>query len=158
LLKKLDELKLADDTLVWFLTDNGPPTVRYNAGMRDRKGSVYDGGIRVPSFVRWPHVLRGDRAVTTVAAHIDVTPTLLAVCGVEKPKDVAMDGRSLLPLLTGEKADWPARTLYFQWHRGDVPQLNRACAARAERWKIVQPQGVQPNAKLPEKPTFQLFD
>jgi arylsulfatase A-like enzyme len=158
LLAKLDELKVADNTIVWFLTDNGPPTVRYNSGMRGRKGTVYDGGIRVPSFVRWPRGLKGGWELETIAAHIDVTPTLLTACGVEKPKGVTVDGRSLLPLLKQEKADWIPRTLYFQWHRGDVPELNRACAARADRWKLVQVAGVQPNAKLPEKPTFQLFD
>ena len=126
--------------------------------MRGRKGGVHDGGIRVPSFVRWPRGLKGGWELETIAAHIDITPTLLTACGVEKPKNVAMDGRSLLPLLKQEKVDWAPRTLYFQWHRGDVPEMNRACAARADRWKIVQPLGVQPNAKLPEKPTFQLFD
>jgi arylsulfatase A-like enzyme len=158
LLAKLDELKVSDHTIVWFLTDNGPPMVRYNSGMRGRKGTVYDGGIRVPSFVRWPRALKAGQEVAKIAAHIDVTPTLLAACGVEKPKGVTMDGRSLLPLLREDKVDWPSRTLYFQWHRGDVPELNRAFAARADRWKLVQSLGVQPSAKLPEKLTFQLFD
>jgi arylsulfatase A-like enzyme len=157
LFAKLDELKLTDDTIVWFLTDNGPPFVRYNSGFRNLKGTAYEGGIHVPGFVRWPRALKGGWDLGTIAAHIDVAPTLLDVCGVSPPKDVKIDGKSLLPLLKQEKVDWPARMLYFQWHRGDVPELNRACAARSDRWKLVQPAGAG-NMKPPEKPTFQLFE
>src|SRR5262249_13715529 len=76
---------------------------------------------------------------------------------VSPPRGVRLDGRSLLPLLRGEKTDWPDRTLYFQWHRGDEPQLNRACAARSSRYKLVQPLGAH-GGPLPEKVTFKLYD
>jgi arylsulfatase A-like enzyme len=157
LFAKLDELKLAENTIVVFLTDNGPQQVRYNSGMRARKGSVYEGGIRVPCFVRWPGQLQAGRAVETVAAHIDLAPTLLDLCGVAKPDKVALDGISLKPLLRGEKNEGPERTLFFQWHRGDVPERYRAFAARTERWKLVQAQGVNAG-KLPDPPAFELFD
>lgn len=140
LLDALDEANLSDDTIVVFFTDNGPQQVRYNAGLRGRKGSVYDGGIRVPCFVRWPARLE-PRKVDRIAAHIDLAPTLLAACGVEPPSDVAFDGRSLLPLLTGQPADWPDRALFFQWHRGDEPELYRAFAVRTQQYKLVQPVG-----------------
>ena len=157
LFAKLDELKLADNTLVIFLTDNGPQQVRYNAGMLQRKTSVHEGGIRVPFFVRWPARLKGGRKVSEIAAHIDIAPTVLEACGVERPKEVKFDGKSVLPLWRGDKVDWPDRTLYFQWHRGDVPQLNRACAARSTRYKLVQPLGIG-GGPLPEKLTFKLYD
>jgi arylsulfatase A-like enzyme len=157
LFAKLEELKLADDTIVIFLTDNGPQQVRYNSGMLGRKGTVHEGGLRVPFFVRWPGKFPAGRAVDRIAAHIDVTPTLLEACGVARPKKVAFDGKSLLPLLKGEKIDWPDRTLYFQWHRGDRPELNRAFAARAQKWRLVQPAGAGAQ-KLPAKLTFQLYD
>src|SRR5262249_41538356 len=153
----LEERKLARDTLVIFLTDNGRQQVRYNSGLRMRKGSVHEGGIRVPCFVRWPAALPGGRKVPTAAAHIDVFPTVLVACGVSPPRGVRLDGRSLLPLLRGEKTDWPDRTLYFQWHRRDQPQLNRACAAGSSRYKLVQPLGAQ-GGPLPEKVTFKLYD
>ena len=158
LLAKLDELKLALDTVVIFFTDNGPAHPRYNAGLRNLKGSVYEGGIRVPLFVRWPASLRGGRVVERVpAAHIDLTPTLLELCNVPRPARVKFDGVSLAPLLRGDPAAWPDRTLYFQWHRGDVPQKYRACAARSTNWKLVQPAGVAEGPWNAE-PKFELFD
>jgi arylsulfatase A-like enzyme len=141
LLRRLDEFKLSDNTVVIFLTDNGPQQPRYNAGMLQRKGSTHEGGIRVPFFVRWPGRFEAGRKVDRIAAHIDVTPTLLEVCGVAKPGRIKFDGVSLLPLLKGERVDWPDRTLFFQWHRGDAPELYRAFAARSGQYKLVQPAG-----------------
>lgn len=157
LLAKLEELKLADDTIVIFLTDNGPQQPRYNAGMHGIKGTVYDGGIRVPFFIRWPKNVPAGRKIDRVAAHIDVTPTLLDACAVEKPAQVKMDGISLLPLLKGATAELPDRTLFFQWHRGNKPEQYRACAARAPRWKLVQPVGMGATA-FANNPRFELYD
>jgi len=136
-LAKLKELDLERNTIVIFLTDNGPQQKRYNAGMRGLKGSVYEGGIRVPCFVRWPGVLKAGTKVDRLAAHIDLAPTLLDACGVPKPREVRFDGVSLMPLLRNPQAEWPDRTLFFQWHRGDEPQAFRACAALNQRWKLV---------------------
>ncbi len=136
-LKKLDELGLARDTIVIFMTDNGPQQQRYNGEMRGLKGTVFQGGIRVPFYVRWPATLKAGLEVPVPAAHIDVAPTLLEACGVAKPAGVAMDGSSLLSVLKGGAA--PAdRALFFQWHRGDVPEKNRACGVRKGRWKLVR--------------------
>jgi len=137
LLKKLEELKIDDDTLVIFMTDNGPQQERYNGGMRGLKGTVFEGGIRVPFFVRWWGLRQPPRAVKELAAHIDVFPSLLDACGVAPPKGVKIDGRSFVPLLKEPTAPWPERELFFQWHRGDVPEKGRACAARDSRWKAV---------------------
>ena len=129
LFKRMDELGLTDNTLVVFLTDNGPQQVRYNSGMRGLKGTVFDGGIRVPCFVRWPGKIVAGSTVHRIAAHIDITPTVLEACGL--PKADHLDGVSLWPLLTGKTkpADWPDRTLFFQWHRGNVPKRFRSFAA-----------------------------
>ena len=145
LLAKLKELNLEGNTLVIFLTDNGADAfardrgqpVRFSAGLRAAKASVYDGGIRVPFFIRWPGKLQAGRKIETVAAHIDVLPTLLDACGVPRPADLKLDGLDLLPLLLGRAGDWPDRTIYIQWHRGDVPVLFRACCARNQRHKLV---------------------
>jgi arylsulfatase A-like enzyme len=157
LLARLDELKRAGDTVVVFLTDNGPAGARFNGGLRGLKGSVYDGGIRVPCFVRWPGKCPAGHKVDRIAAHIDVAPTLLDACGVARPVGVKFDGVSLWPLLQGRRVDWPDRTLYFQWHRGDEPELNRACAARSQRWKLVQPLGAGPGP-FAGRPRFELYD
>jgi hypothetical protein len=156
ILATLTELKLADNTIVIFMTDNGPQQPRYNAGLLRLKGTVHEGGIRVPFFVRWPGVFQA-RTVDRVAAHIDVTPTLLDLCGVTTPQNLVLDGRSLAPLLRGEATPWPDRALFFQWHRGDAPQLQRAFAARSERYKLVQPQGNGENP-LPSQVSYQLYD
>jgi len=155
-LATLDELRLTEQTIVIFMTDNGPQQPRYNAGLPGLKGTVHEGGIRVPLFVRWPGVFP-PRTVDRVAAHIDLMPTLIEICGVARPRRVKFDGVSLLPLLKGGGANWPDRTLFFQWHRGDAPQLNRAFAARSQRYKLVQPQGHGEN-KLPSEFGFQLYD
>lgn len=156
-LDRLDALGLDRETIVVFLSDNGPQQPRYNAGLRDRKGSVHDGGIKVPCFVRWRGTLEPGRSVEPIAAHIDIAPTLLSACGVARPARVAFDGLDLLPLLKGPAVAWPERTLYFQWHRGDVPEPRRAFAARSDRYKLAQPKGVEP-VPLPEPTRFELFD
>jgi arylsulfatase A-like enzyme len=147
--------KVPDDTLVIFLTDNGPGGVRWNAGLRNRKGTVYEGGIRVPFYARWKGQIPVGRKQDTPAAHIDITPTILEACGVPAPKDVKMDGRSLWPLLRGAKVEWDERHLFFQWHRGEVPELQRAFAVRGPRYKLVQAAGVQPGKYTPK---YELFD
>jgi len=147
--------KVPDNTLVIFLTDNGPGGVRWNAGLRNRKGTVYDGGIRVPFFVQWVGKLKGGRKVDEPAAHIDVFPTVLEACGLQVPEKVAIDGRSLLPLWQARDVAWHPRHLFFQWHRGDVPELGRAFAARGPRYKLAQAAGVQVGEY---KPKYELFD
>jgi len=141
LLKQLDTLDLAEDTIVIFLTDNGPQGmkdgVRWNADLRGAKGSVYEGGIRVPFFVRWPKRLEGSREIDRVGAHIDVMPTILDACGLDLMDYIDVDGRSLLPLLADESATWTDRPLFFQWHRGDTPEPYNGCAVRTQQYKLV---------------------
>ena len=100
-LAKLDELKLADNTLVVFFSDNGgygPATSM--APLRGSKGMLYEGGIREPMIVRWPgHVKPGSRCEVPVIG-IDFYPTFLEAAGAPKPTNYTLDGESLLPLLT----------------------------------------------------------
>jgi len=165
LFEQLDELGLRDDTIVIFLTDNGPNGARYNAGMRAHKGSVYEGGIRTAFFIRWPRRLTPGRKVDRIAAHVDIAPTILDACGVRRPAGTSFDGRSILPLLAGEEVAWPDRTLYFQWHRGDRPVRYRAFAARSQDYKLVHAAGVQPvqhgglqDGADPADVPFELYD
>jgi len=157
LLARLDQLKLVDNTVVMFLTDNGPQQPRYNSGLLDLKANTHEGGIRVPFLVRWPGQLQAGREVDRIAASIDVLPTILDLCQAKKPAPVKLDGISLLPLLKGEPANWPDRTIYFQWHRGDAPELNRACAALSQHYKLVQPLGAIRPAK-PGQASFELYN
>ena len=137
----LDREKLTDNTLVLFLTDNGPWTPGYNAGFRNGKTSVHEGGIRTPLLAHWPGRLQPGVCSDRITAHIDLMPTILDVCGVPVPPGLKLDGRSLLPLWQREPGDWPDRTLFFQMHRGDQPVRYHNCAARDQRWKLVHASG-----------------
>jgi arylsulfatase A-like enzyme len=147
---------LDKNTIVVFLTDNGPPQVRFNAGLRGLKGTVYEGGIHVPCFIRWPGQLAPDRVVDRIAAHIDLVPTLLEACGVSPPTGTRLDGKSLLPLLRGgPDVTWPERTLFFQWHRGDRPEPGRAFAARSQKYKLLRPDTPFGSSRVP---AVELYD
>lgn len=136
----LDQRGLAEKTIVLFLTDNGPAFPRYNAGLRGRKGTVYEGGIRAPFIIRWPGPIPAGKVIDKPAAHIDVFPTLLEACGLPCPAEVRLDGLSFWPEVRGHSLTGsnPGRALFFQWHRGDVPDLGRAFAVRFGRYKLVQ--------------------
>jgi arylsulfatase/arylsulfatase A len=157
LFNALEDKKIADNTIVIFMTDNGPQQPRYVSGFRGLKGTVYEGGVRVPFYARWPGKFPAGKGSDFVTAHIDVLPTLLAACGVAAPKGLRIDGISMLPALKGEKFEAIDRNIYLQWHRGDAPQLGRACMVRGPRYKIVQPQGV-PEGKDFQPTAFELYD
>lgn len=139
LLARLDELKLADDTIVLFLTDNGGTAgVKiYNAGMRGGKTSLHEGGSRVPLFIRWPAAKWQPHVVQPIVAHVDLFPTLMDLCGVTPPAGPKRDGLSLRPLL--EKADaaaWPERTLFTH---NPIDETNKfPGAVRTQRYRLVR--------------------
>jgi arylsulfatase A len=135
LLAKLDGLGLSKGTIVLFLTDNGPNTDRYNGGMKGRKGSVNEGGIRVPLFVRWPGRVRAG-TVKEIAAHVDVLPTLLEACGIAAPEGLAIDGKSLVPLLEGRREGWPERMLFVHREPPERPLAGDG-SVRTSRHRLV---------------------
>lgn len=137
LLKKVEDLGLRKNTIVLFLTDNGANGDRFNAGMRGRKGSVHEGGSRVPLFFQWPGHFDKPRTVKQIAAHIDIMPTLLELTGVAKPKDVFFDGRSLVPLLEGKDDQWPERLLFTQNTGGSREPGPTPGAVRSQRYRAV---------------------
>src|SRR5262249_39973076 len=115
-LRKLDELKLAEQTIVLYFSDNGPNSWRWNGGMKGRKGSTDEGGVRAPLLVRWPgHIKPGTRAAPTAAA-IALLPTLADLAGVKVVGDKPLDGVSVAPLLRGKAGDWPDRMLFSHWN------------------------------------------
>jgi len=152
LFNKLLELELIDNTLIIFLTDNGPQQSRYVAGLNGRKGSVLEGGIRVPCFWYWKGHFASNYEVDEVAANIDILPTIAEICGIELPAGLDIDGRSLLPLLYRETEVLPERTIFFEWQRG-FPQPYRNMAARKGDYKLVGPFDYEV-----DKEELQLFD
>jgi len=137
LVSHLKERNLERDTILIFMTDNGPQQKRFNAGLRGLKGTSYEGGIRVPLFVKWPGRIAAGTVVDRLSAHIDLTPTLLEAVGAETT--AKLDGRSLMPLLTDAKAKetWSDRTVFIQWHRGDAPRPFENSAVLTQRMKLV---------------------
>lgn len=100
-----------ENTIVIFMTDNGPNGVRFNANMKGIKGSLDEGGVRVPFFIRIPGY--SHKTVSSWAAHIDILPTLAALVNVPIPEDKEVHGKNLLPLIV-ENSEWKDR--YFFTH------------------------------------------
>lgn len=137
ILQKLDELEINENTIVLFITDNGPNSWRYNGGMRGRKGHVHEGGVRVPSFIRWDSHLPKGRVVDQITAHIDIFPTLYELCQLEPVKTQPLDGISLLPLLIGEKdfLDRERTIFTHQVQNGEVKAY--PASARTPQYRLV---------------------
>lgn len=112
LMQKLADLKLEENTLVLFTSDNGG-TAGPQEPLRGKKGCYYEGGLREPMIVRWPAVVKPGTTCDVPVSNIDCYPTFLAAGGAEAPAKRALDGASLLPLLRGEKT--LARPALF-WH------------------------------------------
>lgn len=151
MLDALDRHGVADDTFVVFLTDNGPQQARFNGGLRGLKGTVYEGGVRVPCLLRGPGVGRPNARLLAreTLAHVDVAPTLLELCGVASPADARFDGMSFAGILQvartedaerrkGEIEDaLRHRRVFLQWHRGERGAEGRSFAAYEGRLKLV---------------------
>lgn len=134
-LENLEQQGLAENTIVIFMTDNGPQQKRYIVGMKGRKGGVYEGGVRVPFYLRYPAAFSEDKDIDVAAAHIDVLPTLAQMCKVSVP-DKEIDGKNLLPLMSGQDVPWKERSLFFYWTRR-YPELYNNIALRKGSYKLV---------------------
>jgi arylsulfatase B len=136
----LDESALSDNTIFIFTTDNGTSSGNniFNAGMRGKKGSEYDGGHRVPFFLHWPAGgFSTVRHVDRVTAHVDIVPTLLDLTGSSVPEGVSFDGNSLRPLLEGAAIDWPDRVLISDSQRVLDPIKWRRSYVMTDRWRLI---------------------
>jgi arylsulfatase A-like enzyme len=141
----LKKERLVENTIVIFMTDNGTAGPWYpkegkdhTAGLRGIKGSIFEGGHRVPFFVRWPAAgIGGGRDVNYLAAHIDVLPTLMELSGAPRPSGPELHGRSLAPLLQDSSAEWEKRTLVVNNQRIAKPKKYKDFAVMADSWRLV---------------------
>jgi arylsulfatase len=156
LMKKLDQWKLWDNTLVIFMTDNGQAgrgarkngkaNRIFSAGFKTGKGSPFEGGTHVPAFWRWKGVLGEGVDVPALTAHIDLFQTFCQLAGVSIPGNIQeIDGRSLLPLLENPNTAWPDRELFVhvgRWEKGADPNQSqyKNCAVRSQRWRLINNQ------------------
>ena len=147
LLAKLDELGIADNTIVMYSTDNGAETFTWPDGgttmFRGEKNTQWEGGYRVPTLIRWPGVIEPGTVINDIAAHEDMLTTLLAAAGEpgikqelltgkqvgDRTYKVHLDGYDLAPALKGE-ADWPRREFLYWTDDGSVAAL------RYDNWKV----------------------
>jgi hypothetical protein len=135
LLKKLDKLKVADDTIVLFFNDNGPNGTRWNGDMEGKKGSTEEGGTRSPLLIRWPAGIKPGTEVKQISSVLDLLPTLTEMAGVDKKPKKQLDGKSLAPLLNQSKSkdlsylkSITPRTLISSW-KGKI-------GARDQRYRL----------------------
>jgi arylsulfatase A-like enzyme len=146
--ERLEALGIADNTILIYMTDNGTAagmamdnnqviTSGYNAGMRGKKGSPYNGGHRVPFFIHWKDgKLTGGSDIGEIASFTDIMPTLLDLCGIAPPHQV-FDGQSLKPLLYGNSSNWPERIVITDTQREDQPVKWKQCAIMDNRWHLI---------------------
>jgi hypothetical protein len=146
--RKLSELGLEENTILIFMTDNGSSggmeldadefvTDGYNAGMRGKKGSAYDGGHRTPFFLRWPAGgIDEGIDIDRPAANVDFMPTLLDLCGVDA-KGHTFHGESLVPLLKDPSVEMPDRVIVTDSQRLPKPVKWRLSSVITTRWRLV---------------------
>ncbi len=146
--QKMQEMNIADNTILIFMTDNGTSagmemdenqflTSGYNAGMRGRKGSKYNGGHRVPFFIYWKDgQISGGKNIDKLTSFMDIMPTLLDLCTLDHP-DIDFDGQSIKPLLYGEENYWPDRVIITDTQREDTPVKWKQCAIMTEKWHLI---------------------
>ncbi len=152
---KVNELGIADNTIIIFTSDNGPHTeggadpeyFNSNGPLRGTKRDLYEGGIRVPMIVKWPHKIKANSTSDHLSAFWDVFPTFTEIAGMEKPENI--DGISFLPVLLGNQSDQKNHEyLYWEFHERGGRQ-----AVRMNDWK-----GVKYNVlKNPDAP-LELYD
>jgi arylsulfatase A-like enzyme len=134
-LETLRKAQIEEDTLIFFLGDNGgptPQTTSSNAPLRGYKAQVWEGGIRVPFMIQWKGRLPAKKVFSAPVASLDIVPTVLAAVGKPARPDDKFDGTNLLPYLTGEKPGRPHDVLYWRFHTKQ--------AIRSGDWKLVKEQ------------------
>ena len=145
--KKLDDLKLTEDTIVIFTSDNGglatlegsPFAPTFNGPLREGKGFLYEGGVRVPMIVKWPKHVKPGTTVNEAGCSIDFFPTLLEASGGRQPPDAPLlDGVSLLPALRGGKIDRKDDAIYWHYPHYSNQGGKPGGAIRAGDFKLIE--------------------
>ncbi|HIG29658.1 MAG TPA: N-acetylgalactosamine 6-sulfate sulfatase [Verrucomicrobiales bacterium] len=115
ILQKLEELKISENTIVVYFCDNGPNGYRWNGGMKGRKGSTDEGGVRSPLLIRWPNNIAAGKQITQISAAIDLLPTLADLCNIHSIPEKPLDGISLKSLLLGKVDSQKTRMIFSHW-------------------------------------------
>ncbi|MEN8116211.1 MAG: sulfatase-like hydrolase/transferase [Bacteroidota bacterium] len=121
---KVEELGLSDNTIIIYLSDNGPNGVRWNDDMKGKKGSTDEGGVRSPMIMKWDKKISAGKKINEIAGAIDFLPTLANLAGIELHQEKPLDGKNISPLLLEEKPDWNDRMIFNYW-RGKTSVRNQ---------------------------------
>lgn len=116
IINKLKELNLEENTIIVYLSDNGPNGWRWNGGMRGKKGSIDEGGVRSPLFISWKNTIPASKNITQIASAIDILPTLAGLAGIETKTQKPLDGLNMKPLIFEENPSWESRLIYNHWN------------------------------------------
>lgn len=114
-LAMLKEHKIDDNTIVVYFSDNGPNTMRWTGGMKGKKATTDEGGVRSVCYVRWPKQIVAGHNVSQISGAIDLLPTLTSLAGIKRVGDKPLDGRDLRPLLLRQTAEWTDRMIFSTW-------------------------------------------
>ena len=128
IMKKLDSLQLAENTILIFLNDNGPNGHRWNGGMKGIKGSTDEGGVRSPLFMRWRNTLPAGKKVEQISSAMDILPTLVDLADIDYSFPKKLDGRSLRPLIQEENPVWEDRIIMSYW--------NKRLSVRSQQYRL----------------------
>lgn len=136
ILKAIDEAGVRENTIVWFFSDNGgiKAVPENNVPLRGNKLSVFEGGVRVPSCVRWPASLKAGGKVAAPLSCMDILPTVLAAAGTDEVPGKPLDGVNVLPVLKGEQPEL-CRDLFF--YHGQSGEQNELIALATPEWKLI---------------------
>lgn len=117
IMDKLKELNLEENTIVLYFSDNGPNGWRWNGGMKGKKGSTDEGGVRSPLIIRWSGTIASGSQISEITGAIDLLPTLADMAGIKYQTQKPLDGLSLKPLLLKDKKGWDERLIISDWSR-----------------------------------------
>ena len=149
-LNKLTELGIEEETIIIFMTDNGPQQFRYNSNMKGLKGTVYNGGTRVPFYIKYAEKFKNSKVISRMSAHIDILPTILELCNLKIPSDRKIDGQSLVPLINSKPFN--DRHLFSYWTRR-FPEKYINMSIQNDNYKLVGNNDY--NGKIKD---FELYD
>lgn len=113
---KIKSLGLEEETIIIYLSDNGPNAYRWNGGMRGKKGSVDEGGVRTPFYIQWVNHIEKGLNIRNIASGIDILPTLFGLLSLPITTKKPIDGKDLSPLLLGESMNLKKRLIYNHWN------------------------------------------
>lgn len=136
ILETLKAQDLEENTIVLFLTDNGPNGRRFNGNMKGWKSKVDEGGVRVPLFMQWKNNLPSGKIVKELASHIDLMPTLMELCDIKNENHKPFDGASLVNLIKEENVDWQERKLYSIQNNGEARDY--PSSVRSNQYRLVK--------------------